>query len=200
MIYTIGDSTCWAPLKSIPRVKPNLIFSSKPDEFGISAHTFATQPDYVTKLVTSRFSKCSSDDYLIYFLGGVDCRITIATLLNENNNYTSIIDFIVENMFITISKIKLDIKICMTDIIPILKNYNNEFKLNQSVEESLKYIKYFNSKKKEFSQRYNYMYVDVYDKYADEEGYLREEISDKIIHATKPIYYKEFFKKHMNYK
>jgi hypothetical protein len=199
MIYTIGDSTCWIPLKSIPKVKTNLIFSSNPDEFGISAYTFATKPEYATKLVTSRFSKCTNEDYLIYFLGGVDCRITIATLINETNDYISVIDYIAENMFKTISQMELDINICMTDIVPILKNYSYQCKLNQSIEDGLKYIKYFNFKKKELSKKYNYLYVDVCDKYTDNEGYLSEEISDHNIHIKDPIHYKEFFKKYMNY-
>jgi hypothetical protein len=52
---------------------------------------------------------------------------------------------------------------------------------------------YFNNKLKEYCEKYNYIFFDVYDKYCDKDGYLNPTLA-YTSHLNDPIYLIEFLK------
>lgn len=58
-------------------------------------------------------------------------------------------------------------------------NYNPEFPFLGSNEDRLKYTKYFNSKLNEFSAVNNFTFIDIYNEYCNNQGYLDINKSDK---------------------
>jgi hypothetical protein len=52
---------------------------------------------------------------------------------------------------------------------------------------------YMNAKLKEYCEKYNYIFFDVYDKYCDEDGFLSKKFNGtEGTHIINPIYYIEF--------
>ncbi len=47
-----------------------------------------------------------------------------------------------------------------------------------------KYVLYFNKKLKEYCINYNYIFFDIHDKYIDNDGFLRKDLSDNIVHIN----------------
>ncbi len=64
-------------------------------------------------------------------------------------------------------------------------------------EERKTYFLYFNEKLKEKCIQYNYIFFDIYNKYCDDEGFLKKELSDNGIHIGNGIYITEFIKNNL---
>ena len=56
----------------------------------------------------------------------------------------------------------------------------------------MKYHLYFNKKIKDLCIKNNYIFMDVYDRYCDSNGFLKRELSDYTVHIKNSIYIKEF--------
>ena len=54
------------------------------------------------------------------------------------------------------------------------------------------YALYFNKTLKEKCAAYNYVFFDVYDKYADDNGFLRKELSDNSVHIHDGVHITRF--------
>ena len=65
---------------------------------------------------------------------------------------------------------------------------NPGFPFLGSDEERLYFVRYMNRKLKESG----YPFVDVYDKYADKDGFLRMELSDAHVHIENEVYLAEW--------
>ena len=59
-------------------------------------------------------------------------------------------------------------------------------------EERKSYVLYFNEKIREKCIEKGYIFFDIYDKYTDENGFLRKELSDGNVHIRDGTYISKF--------
>jgi len=155
-----------------------------------------------------KFNRCDirnfnikDGDSIIFCLGEIDCRCHIHKHITDTTTYQDIINDIVENYFeaiesnVTISQIKLK-NICVYNVVPPIQKYNTieslEYPYLGTDEERKQYVLYFNKKLKEKCIEKNYLFFDIYDKYIDENGFLRKDLSDGNVHIENGIYITNF--------
>jgi hypothetical protein len=148
----------------------------------------------------------NENDIVCFCFGEIDCR----THLGKPQNfkiYKDIIDKIVSQYFeaiqINISRYN-NITTLVFNIVPAF-NVTSEFIQNTqwphigSNEERKIITLYANSKLREYSQKYKYIFFDVYDNYCDKDGFLNPELSDTtLIHIGNGVYMEKFLKKLLN--
>ena len=145
-------------------------------------------------------------DIVVFCLGEIDCRCQIHKYAP---NWKESIDNIVTNYLETV-KLNVEkftgIKTCIFNVVPSLerdKPINARLKNDKTLPalgsdaERKGYTEYMNEKLREGCEENDYIFIDVYDKYCDEDGYLNRELSDANCHIRNPIYIKEFLKKNV---
>jgi hypothetical protein len=145
------------------------------------------------------------DDTIIFCLGEIDCRSHIHKHITDTITYQDIINNIVDNYFeaiqlnVTTSQIKLK-NICVYNVVPPVQKYNtsenHEYSYLGTDEERKNYVLYFNKKLKEKCFEKEYIFFDIYDKYIDENGFLRKDLSDGHVHIINGVYISNFIKEH----
>ena len=65
-------------------------------------------------------------------------------------------------------------------------------------EDRKNYTLYMNSKIKELCDIRGYVFLDVYDKYIDDKGFLVSELSDNNCHIKNPVFITEFLNNKLN--
>jgi hypothetical protein len=142
-------------------------------------------------------------DTLVFCLGEIDCRCHINKHITDSMTYQDIINNIVENYFQTIelniSNLEIKLKnVCVYNIVPPIERYNThenpEYPYLGTDEERKNYVLYFNEKLKEKCNEKKYIFFDIYDKYADENGFLRKDLSDSNVHIQNGVYIDNFRK------
>ena len=144
MIHTFGDSHSWNGFEKMPGINihhlgPKLMHSVGRDGLDI--------------LNIKNFS-VNDGDYVIFSFGEIDCRCHIKKYCNDENDYTKIIDNIINNYALTVemnSNLITDVKICLYNVPPPLKRCyvsgygmvlldpNYEFRFTASDEERQMY-------------------------------------------------------------
>lgn len=142
-------------------------------------------------------------DTIVFSFGELDCRCHVHKYVNATTTYQQVIDPIVENYFkaiklnVDVSKIKLK-NVCVYNIVPPIQKdrtpENLEYPFIGTDEERKQYTLYFNQKIKELCIIYNYIFFDIYDKHIDENGFLRKEMSDGLVHITEKCFIYEFLR------
>lgn len=199
-IHTIGDSHSefgWTNILgeydfqiSIHRIGPVLCYSFGKEPF-------------------SRFKikdfKIKDGDSIIFCFGEIDCRSRIGKYVSNIVNYKSMIHGIVKRYFEAI-KLNVDFlnlnlnKICVFNVVPPQrKDYfyiaeDDEYPFLGSDEERMSYTRRFNKEIKNRCEDYNYLFFDVYKEYENDDGFLKEEFSDKKVHISYPDPLIEFIK------
>jgi hypothetical protein len=140
-------------------------------------------------------------DTIIFCLGEIDCRCHIHKHITHTITYQDIINNIVDNYFeaiklnVTISQIKLK-NVCVYNVVPPIQKYNtyenSDYPYLGTDEERKQYVLYFNKKLKEKCIENNYIFFDIYDKYIDENGFLRKDLSDGNVHIRYGWYITKF--------
>ncbi len=140
-------------------------------------------------------------DSIIFCMGEIDCRCHVYKHITDTTTYRDVIDSIIDNYFqaiqlnISTSQIKLK-NIGIFNVIPTIQKINTwenpEFPYLGTDEERKSFVLYFNKKLKEKCIELGYIYVDVYDKYTDENGFLRKDMSDGNVHIKNGIYLSNF--------
>lgn len=142
-------------------------------------------------------------DTVVFCLGEIDCRCHVHKHITDTTTYQDIINNIVDNYFeaielnISISKIKLK-HICVYNVVPPIHKYNTiecpEYPYLGTDEERKQYVLYFNQKLKEKCTEKGYIFFDIYNNYIDDNGFLRKDLSDDIVHIKNGIYISNFIK------
>uniref|UniRef100_A0A6C0AS48 SGNH hydrolase-type esterase domain-containing protein n=1 Tax=viral metagenome TaxID=1070528 RepID=A0A6C0AS48_9ZZZZ len=143
----------------------------------------------------------SDGDTIIFCFGEIDCRCHIHKHITDTTTYQDIINNIVNSYFdaielnILTSQIKVK-NICVYNVVPPIQRYNvwenPEYPYLGTDEERKKYVLYFNEKIKEKCIEKKYVFFDIYDKYVDENGFLRKDLSDGNVHIGNGVHLTNF--------
>lgn len=136
------------------------------------------------------------DDAVIFGFGEIDCRL-IFSFSGYSETWKEMVDIAIPNYF---EAIKANVgkfnhlNTMVFNVIPATKDqYIHPQFRGGSTETSRKEVTlYMNKLIKEYCEKYNYIFFDVYNKYCDSEGYLSRELSDDSFHIGNPIYHYEF--------
>jgi hypothetical protein len=142
-------------------------------------------------------------DTIVFCLGEIDCRCHIHKHVSDTTTYQDVINSIVDNYFeaielnVSVSQLKLK-HVCVYNVVPpIQKNntYENpDYPYLGTDEERKQYVLYFNIKLKEKCIEKGYIFVDVYNKYIDTNGFLRKDLSDDHVHIHDGVHIYNFMK------
>lgn len=187
VIHTFGDSHCQAGYGGIPSIQihhvgPKLCFSVGRDGINI-------KDGY----------DVHDGDTVIFCFGEIDCRCHIHKHITDSNDYKHIIDSIVHNYFMKIKDaISMfdNLRTVIYNVVPPIQKYNTienpEYPYLGSDEERKMYVLYFNEKIKQKCAEYHYVFLNIYDKYTDNNGYLNKSLSDGNLHIGDGIYLRQF--------
>lgn len=179
-IYTVGDSHCWHAWLKIPGVI-----------------TKTTGPMLMHTLGLSELilvEDIPKDAIVCFCWGEIDCRCHV----HKYQPWKETIDILVKNY---LNVVRLNAKthknIWIFNVVPPPRrksavSENPGFPFLGSDEERLSYVKYMNEKLRESE----FPFVDVYDKYADSEGFLNMEYTDNHVHIEDPIFIIEWINKY----
>ena len=188
VVHTFGDSHSYSGWTNIENIQihhlgPKLCFTI--GRYGINIEEY----------------NVNNSDTVIFCFGEIDCRCHINKHITETNSYKQIINNIVDNYFIQIhdAVTKFDkLKTVIYNVVPptLKKNTkgNPDYPYSGTDEERKAYVLYFNEKLKQNCIEYKFLFFDVYNKYADSEGYLVRSLSDGDVHISNGIYIKENLK------
>jgi hypothetical protein len=137
--------------------------------------------------------KC--EDTVIFCFGEIDCRCHIHKHVTPENPYTVIIDDIIENYIDAIHLNKTS-KVCVYNVVPPVSRYNTSENRQHPYlgtdDDRKNYVLYFNQKLKERCIEENFIFLDIYDKYTDANGFLNKKLSDGHVHISDDKYIREF--------
>lgn len=143
-------------------------------------------------------------DIIILSYGEVDCRCHIQRQINLGVNEDDIINELVSNYFKTIKNniINIDAKIIIVGVIPPTKQYDyeiihgpilHEFPFVGSDEDRVRYTNKVNKLLEELSIINNFIYFNPYYYYERQDGTLKHELSDSIVHLGNNSFFLEKF-------
>jgi len=145
-------------------------------------------------------------DTIVFCLGEIDCRCHIHKHVTDTVTYQDIIDNIVDNYFeaikLNIIRSQLKLKnVCVYNVVPPVQKDNTpenlEYPYLGTDEQRKQYVIYFNKKLKEKCIEYNYIFFDVYEKYVDENGFLRKDLSDGSVHIFNGMHINSFINENL---
>jgi len=204
VFHTFGDSHSEFGWKLIPRIKINHLSAKLCYSFGRDKLSLLNIKNY----------NVSEGDSVLFSFGEIDCRAHIYKHDTDDNQYPKIIDDIIDNYFIAIKLNvsqynNLNVFIYFVPPSDVTTQLNEEelqlyvYKKINKNEHSVypwlgtneirkKYFLYFYNKLKQKCIEYNYIMFDIYNQYCDENGFIKQELSDGTAHINNPIYINEF--------
>ena len=188
-IHTFGDSHAREPWSKIKGVSCNVLLdkSDKTLDRTMTCSFFGFEK---LRAVNIKNHGVRDGDVVLFCLGELDCRCHI----HKHKNYKELIDRIVENYILAIKENAdqfKNLKVIIVSITPPLpeKYYKGWYRYPMlgSDSERVMYTRLMNQRIKETSP---YLFLDIYDKYCDENGLLELSYSDKICHIINPLHAK----------
>lgn len=173
VIRTVGDSHAIHPWHKIPGVVTSSVGPMLMHSFGLSPqhHILAGVP---------------RDGILVFCWGEIDCRCHV----NKFQPWQETVDKLAANYLDCIRRITLGFgEVWIFNVVPPPRRAraleSNGFPFVGTDEERLGYVRRLNDRLRESE----FVFVDVYDSYADEDGFLRMELSDCHVHLSdeKPL-------------
>lgn len=156
-------------------------------------------------------------DTVIFCFGEIDCRAHVYRFVNETTTYQEVIDKLIVNYFEAISENinkYTNLNTLVYNVVPpanvhsrhtmeecmehIFTKNKTEIPWKGTNEERKQYHLYFNQKLKEFCLSYNYTFLDVYEKYCDNDGFINDDLSDKNVHIKNPTFIEQFLISYQN--
>lgn len=190
MIHTIGDSHSMAGWHQLTY-------------HGIPVHVHHLGPRLMHSVARDGLplpADFTDGDTIIITLGEIDCRRHIKKHA-INGDYATCIDALVLRYEDMLSKIKWDCKLAIFNVVPPTRldsHPNKAILFDGSDSERLLYTKHINSRLQEMSDRRGWLFIDVFDKYCDNEGFLRPELSDGTCHIGNHEPLVDFIKQNMS--
>ena len=129
-------------------------------------------------------------DTVIFCFGEIDCRCHIHKHITADRGYESIIDELVTNYLeaIKINIITSGLKLYKIGVFNVVPPNNGGTKnhdwsgVTYPEEQRKRFVEYFNQQLKLKCEEYGYWFVDIYDKYTDDKGWLDTNLSDGHMH------------------
>jgi len=177
-IYTVGDSHGWHAWLKIPNVSTNYI--SGP----MTMHSFGQSFGQVVGLKNLWIEAIPLDGIICFSLGEIDCRCQV----HKFQPWKATIDKLVEDYVKGIANCTVGRNpksIWVYFVPPPVREYiteNPNYPFVGTVEERITYVKYMNKKLKEIP----YTFIDLYDKYSNEDGSMILAESDAHVHIENP--------------
>lgn len=140
-------------------------------------------------------------DSVVFCFGEIDCRCHIHKHITNENSYVMIIDDIINNYIEAIKEITdtCGVKLkntCIYNVVPPIEKHNvwenPAYPYLGRDEERKKYVLYFNKCLKEKCRENNWSFIDIYDYYIDNNGFLNKKYSDGNVHISNGIFLKNF--------
>lgn len=193
-LHTIGDSHSAIPFQQIPGVVfhhlgPVLCFT-------VGKH----KHDLVNGINISTFAQ--PGDAVIFVFGEIDCRCQIHKFISSNRSYVDVIDGIIKDYFVALQENEklVPVKMVVYNVIPPSSEVGTPidpaYPFVGTDYDRLTYVRYFNDQLRAKCADAGYLFMDVYDKYADDEGFLNPELSDGHVHVKDPRYLQEWLVAH----
>ena len=135
----------------------------------------------------------SNNDLIVLCYGEIDSRCHVKRQIDNGVNEDDVIDDLVNKYYLTvISNIKKNYcKIMIVGVIPPTRKTDyetingrilHEFPFIGSDEDRVRYTGKINKKLKELAELYNYIYFNPYSYYTRDDGTLKYELSDNLVH------------------
>lgn len=144
----------------------------------------------------------SEDDIVVFCYGEIDCRCHIH---KHKDNWKQVVEDVSKAYVENAHRNILGKKVIgyIFNVVPPLERENpRNFLAEQKSlvpalgtdEDRKNYTIYMNQMLKKYCDIYGLLFFDVYDKYTDEAGFIKLELSDKNCHIGNEIYMQEFIK------
>ena len=143
------------------------------------------------------------DDFIVLSYGEIDCRCHIQRQIDKGRNEDDVIHEIVYNYFLTIrNNIVKKCKIIIVGVIPPTKQCDyeilngpilHEFPFLGKDDDRVRYTNKINKEIEEMAKNNNYIYFNPYSYYTRQDGTLKHELSDGIVHISDNSHFLENF-------
>lgn len=205
VLHTFGDSHAWFPksweaviIKDLT-LKLHKLFSEIDGTAGYTMSRFGYQKKH---LLDIKDYGVKENDAILFGFGEIDCRMHICKPKNFEK-YKSLINDLVYNYFEAIKENieqYSNLKVLVYNILPPLRNYGANTGAPSDPEKRKAVVLYMNEKLKEYCNKNNYIFVDVYNSYCDKDKFLLQYDNSLLgddIHISNGIYVKEFLLKNL---
>jgi hypothetical protein len=181
MIFIYGDSHGLFIFKGL--TLPNRNYSEP------SITMFRIGRDNV--IINYNKDEVGENDTIILLYGEVDCRCHIQRQINIGNNEDDVINELVNNYFQTIKNNITNKNIIISGVVPPTKQNDYEsingpilhdFPFIGTDEDRVRYTTKVNTLLEKMANENNFYYFHPYDYYTRDDGTLKYELSDKIVH------------------
>lgn len=162
---------------------------------GKLAYSFGRDKEQVVK------GGLKNGDIVVFCFGEIDCRCHINKYEpNWRESIDGLVKAYLENVQRNLQGVE-GVTTCVYNVVPPLERENP---INFAAEKGSgvpaegtdkdrqNYTIYMNKKLKEECEKYGYIFFDVYDKYCDEKGFIKVELSDGNCHIRDPKYMTEY--------
>ena len=157
-------------------------------------------------------------DSIVFCFGEIDCRAHVFKHVTPERSYQDVIGELVKNYLLAVRRhiaaLPVQLRhVCVFNVPPppstsmeeIAENaakaaaagYINPNPFRGPPEERLKYARYFNQLARELCPKLGITFIDVYDKYADANGYMNESLSDGGLHIADGRHITEFLRERL---
>lgn len=188
MIYIFGDSHANFNMKGFDIPNQNLFSNS------ITMHRIGRD----NTIINFNSNYNNKDNIFIFFYGEVDCRCHIGKQIASGRELNDIVETLVSQYFNTISNnITTFNKIIIGSITPPVSQAKHEsihgpithaFPFIGNDNERIQYTKIMNDTLRKYCIKYNYIFLDTYNYYSDDQGLLIFEKSDHNCHIMDNIF------------
>lgn len=179
-IHTFGDSHCNAGWSNIPGVKRHHLGP-------VLCYSIGTKDE----LLDLRRHGVTDGDTVVFCFGEIDCRCHVQKHVSDVRTHESVIDEIVDNYLKAIRR-KCEawtgLTVCVYNVPPAVRRATTwehpQYPYLGTDEQRRTYVEYFNGRLRHRCPEFGYVFFDIYNHCVDEEGFLRPEISDRVVHVT----------------
>lgn len=142
-------------------------------------------------------------DIACFCFGEIDCRVHIAKHVTPERSYEQVIDEIAKNYFIALmenEKLVPGVRMAVYNVVPPCSQLDSpvdpSYPYNGDDEQRKAYARYFNEAFARHCRDLGWVFVDVYSRYTNAQGFLDKKYSDGHVHITDPVFIEEFLRDH----